>query len=177
MGTNLPYDLEAETNQQIGALFSSALSTPITDGEHFSPGVWMLFDPEGSQTAKVESSEHGPVTLSVETQKPGGWMGLHIALGGLDLSNVGSFGLVFRSRAPKAMSIQPCLRSGTDDGFSDAFFSKAIVAHKASGTHLDCLELATAPRVPAQAPWRDLVFFFQPGSFSLELHSLKIFTA
>jgi hypothetical protein len=142
-------------------------------------GVFLRLDPEGAVSGSLRSTPGRLLALDLAVQRPGRWIGLHVALGEIALAGRLVLGFACRSRAPAATPLRVALRSGTDGGFADRFFRKTLVAHAEPSVHLDAIELAAAADLPADLPagpvWRELVLFFRPESQSVEIEDLRLF--
>ncbi|MFT3691457.1 hypothetical protein [Paenirhodobacter sp.] len=168
---------DAQVNHAIASLRSLSVDMPLTDGARIAPGVFLSVDSEtGGQVAgNVVTGGDGLLRLSYTIDKRPRWLALHVAMGGVDLSQASVFGVVCKSRAPEAATFRICLRSATADGFTDTFLPKHVVAFAADSTHLDLLRLEGHPDVPARAAWRELILFFQTTSATFDIRDLRVF--
>lgn len=143
--------------------------TPIVDGAAID------VDPETVASGRLDAGPDDLFSLSLETAgAPPRWISLVLRIGEADLSRAGAVCLVARGRAPRAVTIRPCLRSHSDGGFTDAFFAKRIVAFDAPSTHVDALDLAGTGDVPRARCRRELLFFFDAPRFELTLLDLRL---
>lgn len=143
----------------------------------FLPGLILHADPALQISGQWRSPRGRLLELDVKTGGTGAWIGLHLALDAADLSGCGWLGFACRLAAPEEIMIQPCLRSGTPDGFTDCFFDKHILAVPELRNHLDALHPATNRHIPETAPWRELILFLPRQDFRLYLHDLRPFLA
>lgn len=146
-------------------------TTPIQDG------IFLSCDPESGIKGEFEASKTNMVSVNIHPSEQGTprWLGLHIAMGPVDLSNAAVVGIAARSKAPSSITTRVCLRSGRSGQFMDTFFPKTMVSFAAPSTHLDLLDLSALPDLPRQAAWRELVLFFRPGEVDLDLLDLRLF--
>lgn len=142
----------------------------------FAPGVALHADPGLALTGRFRSPAGRLIELEA-TSGGAGWIGLHVALDAPSLPEAGWLGLACQSAAAGRIVVRPCLRSGTEGGFADTFFPRHILAEPEAQSHVDALPLATTPDLPADAPWRELVFFLPGATFTWHLHDLRIFLA
>jgi len=134
-------------------------------------------DPKSRSVTRYTLRPKEGLHLQSETQTPGQWRGLHVALGPLNLDQAALIGFHLKNRAPSAISYRACLRSGLDDGFVDHFFDLDIVAYNAPVAHTDLLRIEEQRRLPRQAPWREFILFLPTQSFELQLSDLRLFAA
>lgn len=156
-----------------GASGSRALAPQVT----FTPGLQLLSDPALALSGRGRSPEGWLLELDLKPQGVGGWCGLFIDLPPLDLTDRAAFGFVARGATDNDEVINPCLRSGQDEGFNDVFFDRHILMRPEETAHVDALPLPLRPAVPAQAPWRQLVLFLPLKPFTLGLIDLRVFIA
>lgn len=115
------------------------------------------------------------LSLSPKTRAMPNWQCLTVPMGGMDLTGAGVVGIVMRSIAPQATLSRVTLRSGRDGDFVDQPFGKAVASYAAPSTHLDVIEIGSAPALPLQAQWRDLILFFAPGPLEIDILDLRVF--
>lgn len=140
-------------------------------------GAFLSIDPEAGVKGQFQSPPGQVISLSMQpaSGKKPRWQGCHIPLGPFDMTDAGVFGVVARSVAPASVTTRVCLRSGRDGQFTDSFLPKTMVSFSQASTHLDLLDLSSAPDVPRQAQWRELILFFRPGPVELTLQDLRLF--
>lgn len=147
----------------------------IADTTEFLPGLNLHADP----VLQVSGHWHSPagrlLELDLRMAGRGAWVGLHVALHAPDLSGYDWLGFTYRGVAPQEVMIHPCLRTGTQTGFSDHFFDKHILATPEASNHVDALHLPTCHTIPETAPWRELVLFLPRQDFQWHLHDLRLF--
>jgi len=175
MAHNLSTSADAEFNFMVSQLRDGSFDQPIASGDALIPGCFFQVDPAGQQEMHLTSGAGEGLKIRTRVQHPGDWMALHLRLEGLDLSDKQVLGFLCKSQSPQAMTYRACLRSGTETGFHDCFFTKTLVAYDQPSSHLDVLDLSTRPDVPLPATWREFIFFFKPSSFDLELQDLRFF--
>lgn len=146
-------------------------TTPIRDG------VFLSCDPETGIKGEFEATKANMVSIEISPSEQSNprWLGLHVAMGPVDLSNAAVVGIAARSKAPSSITTRVCLRSGRSGQFVDTFFSKTMVSFAEPSTHLDLLDIGALPDLPRQAAWRDLILFFRPGEVDLDLLDLRLF--
>ncbi len=151
-------------------------SLELQTGSELAPQVRLWCDEEGEQSVACRGARGGGITLEAQVNRPGRWLGLHFALGNIDLSKVEMLGFYAKSHALRASSWRVCVRSGRSDGFVDHFFEKHAVSCAAPSVHMDMMELAAQNRFPKGATWRELVIFFHVESFNITLRDLRLFS-
>lgn len=153
-------------------------SGEIVPEQHVVPGLRFVTDPEAGFEGRYDSPLGRLLEIEVTHRREARWLGLHLDLGLADLDGLGLIGLGARIAAPHAMAVRPCIRSGEEDGFRDAFFDKTIAALPRALFHLDALSTeGRHPDLPQTAPWRELVLFLPTGDFRMALHDLRVFVA
>lgn len=107
---------------------------------------------------------------------PGEWVGLHLTLGPLDLSQQRYAALACRGLSQSNEFLSACLRAGLQEGgFSDVFFKRHMLLPAQPADHLDTLHLPSNPKLPLEATWYELVVFLPRHSCSLSLHDMRLF--
>ncbi|MEX5565652.1 hypothetical protein SM764_19730 [Pseudophaeobacter sp. 1A16562] len=148
----------------------------LSEQTEIQPGIALHPDPELKLQGHWSSPAGRLLELDVSTSGEGNWFGLHMELGGIDLSHAGIIGIACRSAAPTIEVVRVCIRSGrSEGGFDDCFFTKRILAHPEASSHLDALPIGQQLDLPPQAPWRELILFLPLHSFRLHLHDLRLF--
>lgn len=175
MTDNLRIGADAQLNNALGVLRDGVVGGALTDRVELMPGIYLAADP----ALKIAGAHHSPegriLEIAAEMQGEGNWMALHMALPARDLAPYGFVGFAARIEAPETQVIQPCLRSGVEGGFVDCFFDKHILALPQPRSHLDALTAHHRDNLPAQAPWRELIFFLPTRSYRLSILDLRIF--
>ncbi|MCF6234042.1 MAG: hypothetical protein L3J36_13245 [Rhodobacteraceae bacterium] len=176
MDENAPIAPDTYLNQSLQVLRDSFCDGDITELVDFHPGLTLHADPALQVGGHWRSPAGRLLELEVDTFGGGSWIGLHMALGKIDLSAFGVLGITCRSAAPNMQVIQPCLRSGLENGgFEDCFFSKRILSYPEPSSHLDALHIDMQIKLPEDAPWRELILFLPCHSFRWDLHDLRLF--
>ena len=148
------------------------------DGDtEFRPGLFLNADPALQLSGQWRSPPGRLLELDVQTEGTGAWVVLHLVLNAPNLSDYSWVGFACRSAAPETLMIRPCLRSGTEDGFTDCFFDKHILTVSEARNHVDALHLETSRCIPRTASWRELVLFLPRQNVRWDLHDLRVFLA
>ena len=141
-----------------------------------APGVFLNADPVLQLAGSYSSPAGYFLDLSAAPAGSGSWFGLHVVLQLPPLHDISYLGFACRLAAPEPQMLRASLRSGTeDDGFSDCFFDKHILASERAHSHLDALYLDSRPELPLSAPWHELVLFLPCQAFDLSLMHLHLF--
>lgn len=172
---NLGLGADAQANHALGLLRGNMQDRALEDRMELAPGIMMFADPALGLQGRLHSPEGRLLEIEARMSGPGGWFGLHIGLGGQDLTHHGIVGLVCRVAAPRMQVMRAALRSGVEGGFVDCFFDKHILAPPEGASHLDAIPLAERDTVPPHAPWRELVLFMPVQDFQLGLQDLRVF--
>lgn len=176
MGHSLDFGPEAAVNTRIAEL--RGLQRPrkrISNDQPLVPGVFFNSDPGGRVSIEAECLADNLVRAHLSVDGPAKWVGLHVALGDLNLQDKLLLGVALRSRSPKSTSFRLCLRTGRDEGFTDTFFRKTVVTYEEPSLHMDALMIAEHSAIAGPAPWRDLIFFFRPETATVNLQDLRVF--
>lgn len=174
---NHSFGPEAHLNQISYVLKATTLNGDISPRVDLVPDVFITFDHEGEIEGAFSSPEGSLLSMSYRVIKPPRWVALHFAMGDVDFSGHSVLGIVARSEAPVATMFRMCVRSGTEDGFSDCFFSKHVVSFSEVSTHIDLLRFGQDGKsIPSRAPWRELILFFKIADQKLTVNDLKIFS-
>lgn len=166
---------DAQLNHAIALLGAEARSGDLADLVVPAPGTFFSVDPEAGLSGTFATAKDGLVRITYTTERRPRWAALHLVAGGIDLSEATLLGIVCKTQAPEASTFRVCLRSGTSDGFVDAFLPKTVVAFSQPSIHVDLLRLDQSGEVPKTAAWRELVLFFQPNSADVLLQDLRVF--
>lgn len=147
----------------------------LADFVKFRPGLSLHADPALRIGGHWRSPAGRLLELEIACPGTGQWIALHIALNAADLTAAAWIGFACRSAGLNDLMIRPCLRSGTDDGFTDCFFDKHILATAEPQAHVDALHVASHRTIPETAPWRELVLFLPRQDCRWHLHDLRPF--
>lgn len=170
--------MTATSQDTLGTLRRTSLSGEIVPEEEILPGLRFVTDPAAGMRGHFSSPRNRLFEISVTHERPARWFGLHLRLDIEDLSDLGVIGFAARVAAPHALSVAPCIRSGTNEGFVDCFYSRQVAALPRPLLHLDALETdGRHVGLPEAAPWRELVLFLPTKDFRLDLHDLRVFAA
>jgi len=148
-----------------------AAQTPIIEG------VRLSIDPTSEVKGHYETTSEEMLSLTMQygASKPPKWQALHISLGEMNLHGALLLGVLIKSRSPSSTTTKVCLRSGKDEDFHDTFFPKTMVSFGETSAHLDVLEFDKTPTLPRQVQWRDLILFFRPGEFDINILDIRLF--
>ncbi|MBR9650076.1 hypothetical protein [Thalassovita aquimarina] len=175
MTGNIAIGPDAQINHALSVLRNGTAEGGIGNETRLLPGVVLRADPELKAGGRYTSPEGRLLDLDVTTAGAGSWLALHLSLGGGEYAPGSFVGFACRVAAPEPITVQPCLRSGTEDGFVDRFYNKHILAMPEEASHLDALPLQNQPDLPLHAPWRELILFLPTHSFRWSLHDLRVF--
>lgn len=173
---NIAAGPEENLNYSLAVLREGQTRGDIAGQCEIQSGITLHADPALKLQGQWCSPAGRLLELDVSINGEGSWFGLHMELGGIDLSQVGIIGIACRSAAPTIEVVRACLRSGrSEGGFDDCFFTKRILAHPEASSHLDAFQVGQQQDLPPQAPWRELILFLPVHSFRLHLHDLRLF--
>lgn len=175
MTQNIAIGPDAQINHALAVLRDAVTEGEIRGETWLLPGVVVRADPALKPGGRFTSPEGRLMDLDVSVGGEGAWMALHLSLGRRDYTPYGFVGFACRAAAPEPITMQPCLRSGTEDGFVDCFYDKHVLAMPEEASHLDALSVQNRPNLPLQAPWRELILFLPTHNFRLSLLDLRIF--
>ncbi|MDK3020807.1 hypothetical protein [Pseudodonghicola flavimaris] len=139
----------------------------------FAAGLQLHADPALQLSGQWRSPSGRLLELDLRMSGQGEWIGLHLTLDAPDLAAVGWIGFACRSAAPEELLIRPCLRSGTESGFTDTFFDKHLLSTPEPHNHMDALHPATRRELPETAPWRELILFLPRRDCRWHLQDLR----
>lgn len=141
------------------------------------PGIALHRDPGGQIDGSWQSPAARLLELQTQVQRPGDWLGLHVALPLYDLRGIRWIGIVARTAADQSLVVRPCLRSGDDDGgFHDQLFPSHLLSQPSETDHHDLIAPDRLLDVPQDAPWRELILFLPPAhNIRWVLHDLRVF--
>lgn len=172
---NTRLELDAQVNHAIALLGAEARQCSVEDLAEPAPNTFFSVDPEAKLSGTYATAAEGLIRISYAAQRKPRWCALHLAAGDIDLTGATVLGVICKAQAEAAVTFRVCLRSAAPEGFVDTFLPKAVVAFGQPSVHVDLLRLDTAPTVPKQAEWRELVLFFQPNKADLVLQDLRVF--
>lgn len=176
MEHNVDFGAEAQANHSLAILRAMECDDDAVEpGARFAPGIFLSVDPESDTQTRIISRPGTLLELNFTTTRAGGWLSLNIELGEFDLTGRDVIGFMCKSRAEDTITFRACLRSGSADGFHDAFFGKRVISYDAQSTHADLIKLEERGDIPATAPWRELVLFFPTDLRQLSLTDLSLF--
>ncbi len=175
MPNNLDLTPDAQLSFSLAALRGLDFAGPVENGRHLVPGIFFSLDPEATHQVEVASRPGELMDIKLVVDRPGRWLSLNFGIGGADFSGCKIVGFACKSEAPVTTTYRVSIRSGTDAGHRDAFFPKQIVSYPKTALHLDVLDLEASPGIPARAPWRELVIFFDRASAEIKLRDFRFF--
>ena len=176
MNDNIAIGPDAQLNHALSLVRSARAEGGIGAGHvPLAPEVFIHSDPALTLDGRYTSPEGRLFDFEVKVAGEGGWIALHCNLGARDLTHQGVLGFACRSIALETQVVQPCLRSGTDEGFVDCFFDKHILSTPEERSHVDALAVHQREAIPTMAPWRELVLFLPTKTFHWSLMDLRIF--
>lgn len=179
MTDSLALGPDAQLNHLLAVLRHADSAGEIAQPLAWMPGMDLRADPALDVRGRYRSPVGRLLELDIDlNDNPAperSFLAIHMALGARDLTGFGLFGIAARTSAPQIELIQPCLRSGLDDGFVDCFFDKHILSRPDEASHLDALAVGQRTDLPAMAPWRELILFLPVRSFTWSLLDLRLF--
>lgn len=164
----------------LASLRAGRIAGTLTRKCEIIPGLTLRVDPALTIDGRFRSPAGRLLEIDAQIEGVGHWVGLHMALGGhdisLDLAGATWLTLTCRTAAPTPLVVRACLRSGLEnpDGFVDCFFDKHILSGPDPLNHVDTLHLPTQRQAPDHAPWHELVLFLPRMSFQWHLHDLTL---
>jgi len=176
MTDNLAMGPDAQTNHVISILRDGSSSGQLSHDTPLAPEISFKADDAAPLEGRFTSPAGRLLELNVRyDDATPAWAAIHFTVSAMDMSAFGLIGLACRTAAPEVLTVQPCLRSGTEQGFVDCFFSKHILSHPREHSHLDALSFHRNPNLPRLAPWRELVLFLPNRSLVWTLQDLRLF--
>lgn len=173
MTNNLDLSPDGQLAFALAALRGLDFAGPAQNGQHVVPGIFFSLDPEAGHTVELASRPGELMTIRLGVERPGRWLTLNLDIGGADFSGCKIVGFACKSDAPLTTTCRVSVRSGTVDGHRDAFFPKTVVSYPKTALHLDVLDLDANPDIPARAPWRELVVFFEIATAEIALRDFR----
>lgn len=174
MANNLDLSPDGQLAFSLAALRGLDFSGPAANGSHLVPGIFFSLDPEAANTVQVASHPGELLRVALGVERPGRWLTLNMGIGGADLSDCKIVGFACKSDAPVTTTCRVSIRSGAEGGHRDVFFAKTVVSYPTTSLHLDVLELEANPDIPARAPWRELVIFFEIAPVEINLRDFRL---
>ena len=170
---NFSTGADAQVNHSLSLLAKATYKGPVRARHRLVPGIFFDFTDGTPRESTVALGGLGLLRLTASLDLRGGWFALHMELGKFDLDPSSAVVLLAKTSAPQAISVRPCLRSGTEGGFVDSFARKRLVSYGEPSVHLDVLTLG-APKTPPGVTWRELIWFFDSEEVDLRIHDLRI---
>ena len=174
MANNLDLSPDGQLTFSLAALRGLEHEGRAESGHHLVPGVFFSLDPQSGNHVDIESHPGELMVMRLGVDQPGRWLTLNMGIGGADFSACKIVGFACKSDAPVTTTFKVCIRSGTDEGHRDVFFGKTVVSYPKTSLHLDVLELEANPDIPARAPWRELVVFFEIAPAEIALRDFRL---
>ena len=166
---------EKRTNHALAMMRERTQEDDLSDQVKISNEIYLNADPSLGLGGRYQSAVGEILSIDARIPSTGYWIGLHIKLSVRDFSDVGLIGFASRGHAPEYTIVNPCIRSGTKDGFVDCFFGKHMLLHGNSAQHVDAISIEDRDDLPDKAPWRELILFLPTQDFQLTLTDLRIF--
>lgn len=157
----------------LNALRGLSYDGVAADTQHLVPGVFFSLDPEGKTTVHVDSQPGSLLAMRMEVERPGRWLSLNLRVGDANLTDCRVASFACKSQAREETRFRVCLRSGLPGGYRDVFFPKTVNCSPDTTVHMDLLELARHD-LPFEAPWREIVIFFECEAMALVLHDFRL---
>ncbi|MFV0383282.1 hypothetical protein [Paracoccus sp. (in: a-proteobacteria)] len=177
MTNSIALGADGELNHTLAVLRQATPAGRLASRTKIMPGISWHADP--ALELEGNYSSPGGRLLEIETRPraEGAWNALHLSLPARDLRGCGVLGFALRSATPDMLVLRACLRSGlqSGSGFEDCFFTKHVLVRPEESVHLDALPAHHQPRLPLEAPWRELVLFFPVTAFRFSLIDLRVF--
>ncbi len=171
---NLALSPDSQLAFALATLRGLELSCRALNGQHIVPGIFFSLDPEAENAVHIDSRLGEMMAITMEVERPGRWLTLNMGIGNADFSGCKIVGFACKLDAPQTTTFQVCIRSGTQTGHSDVYFPKTVVAFPKTSLHLDVIELEQHAHIPAEAPWRELVIFFQREPAEIVLRDFRL---
>lgn len=171
-------DALGRANATLAELRGAEAPHPLPTDAPIAPGCWLEIDREESDVeASCEARPGELFTTRVDIRRAPRWMSLTLELGPARLTDYKILGVICESSAPQSMACRLSVRTGLGDGFEDTFFEKYMVSYGTRSQHIGTLQIPDHPALQADTDWRNLMFHFEPNSFELHLHDLRVFLA
>jgi len=166
---------DGQVNHALAVLRRDTREAELVADFTLLPGIEWHADPALELRGHYSSPEGRLLEIDSQPQARGGWNSLHLSLPAGDLRPYGVCGFAMRSSSPEIQVVRACLRSGAEHGFEDCFFDKHILVRPEESSHVDALPVHHQPRLPLEAPWRELILFFPVTPFQMSLIDLRVF--
>jgi hypothetical protein len=173
MANNLDLSPDAQLAFSLASLRELEFAGPAANAEHLVPGIYFSLDPQASNSVTVASQPGELMKVQFGVVQPGRWLTLNMVIGRADLSTCKIIGFACKSDSPLTTTFRVCVRSGVEGGHRDMFFAKTVVSYPKTALHLDVLEIEGNPDIPARAPWRELVIFFDVATAEVNLRDFR----
>lgn len=165
----------ARTNTALARLRDRQFDGALADRTALAPGLVLRADPALGIAGRFRAPRGRIVELHARMQGRGEWIGLHLDLPLQDVSACSVLGFAARISSGAPLMAHACLRSVTEDGFEDHFFTRHLLFRPEESHHADAMPLQHRHRLPAQSPLRELIFFLPLEDFDLSLIDLRVF--
>lgn len=176
MTDNLALGQDAQTNHVLSILRDGTSSGALSHETFLGHKITFKADAAAPLSGHFSSPSRRLLELDITyDDAPPAWAAIHISISRANMSQFGIIGFACRSAASEVTTIQPCIRSGTENGFVDCFFNKHILSHPAEHSHLDALSFHRNPALPRMAKWRELVLFLPTRNLVWTLQDLRLF--
>lgn len=175
MTDNIALGPDGQANHALAVLRAESREGELGEHVHFLPGIDLRADPALQLAGRYRSPEGRILELSARPGGQGSWCALHLGFPAGSLQPYGVLGFALRGAAPQMQVLRACLRSGTEEGFSDCFFDKHVLLRPEESSHVDALQAAGRPGLPPEAPWRELILFLPSAACDLTLTDLRVF--
>jgi len=166
---------DGQLNHALAVLRQESREGELGTDVAFLPSIKWHADPALELKGRYSSPEGRLLELDSQPAGRGGWNALHLSFPARNLRPYGALGFALRSSSPEIQVVRACIRSGVEGGFEDCFFSKHILVRAEESSHIDALPTHQQPRLPLEAPWRELVLFFPTDPFQMSLIDLRVF--
>lgn len=173
---NIALGADGEANHRLALLRQQDSHGTLSENTEFMPGFFLNADPALALRGQYRSPKDHLLEFSAQTDAAArGWVGLHLNWPLHSLRDLGVIGFAARGHAAEMTLMRICLRSGTEEGFTDCFFDKHILLRPEEASHVDALSWRQRDEIPEQALWRELVLFLPSHGFELALTDLRVF--
>jgi hypothetical protein len=175
VSNNLRLGPDGQLSHALNVLRGLEFAGPLETRQQIAPGIFFSLDPESSNAVEVISTPGQLMEISLIVEEPGRWLTLNMGLGAADLSACKIVGFACRTVAAVTTTCRVCIRSGIEGGgHKDVVFPKTLVAYPANSLHLDVLDLEANKDIPARAPWREIVIFFDIASTTITIEDFRL---
>ena len=171
---NIDLSPDGQLTFSLATLRGLEQSGPVQNGQHIVPGIFFSLDPDSDNSVSIDSRPGELMAIKFDVGQPGRWLTLNLGIGGADFGGCKIIGFACKLDVPQTATFQVCVRSGTETGHTDVYFPKTVVAFPKTSLHLDVIEMETNGHIPAQAPWRELVIFFEREPAEIMLRDFRL---